>query len=290
MKYLGGIEAGGTKIVCGLGTAEGKVVDRTSFPTTTPEETMEQVIAYFKGKDMKALGVGSFGPLDPHPASPSYGCITSTPKPYWRNFNVLGALKEHFDVPMAFDTDVNAAALGEATWGAAKGLDSCLYITIGTGIGAGAVVNGRIVQGFSHTEMGHILLRRHADDSYEGRCPFHHDCFEGLAAGPAIEARWGRKGIELASDHPAWELEAYYAAQALMNYILILMPKKIIMGGGVMKQKQLFPLIQKKLVELMNGYIEHPNLLGKLDEYIVAPQLEDNAGLLGAIALARLAE
>ncbi|AQT86117.1 putative fructokinase GmuE [Paenibacillus larvae subsp. larvae] len=289
MKLLGAVEAGGTKFVCGVGTADGQVVDRVSFPTTTPEETMKRVIDYFKTKDISAMGVGSFGPVDPRKDSPTYGYITSTPKPHWGGYNLLGELKKHFNVPMEFDTDVNGAALGEAKFGAARGLLSCMYITVGTGIGAGALVDGKLVHGLSHPEMGHILVRRHPEDTYEGKCPYHKDCLEGLAAGPSIEARWSVKGSELSTDHPAWEMIAYYLAQAMMNYILILSPEKMIMGGGVMKQKQLFPLIHRNLIEILNGYIQNDAILKNIEEYIVYPELGDHAGLCGALALAALA-
>lgn len=289
MGYLGAIEGGGTKFVCGIGTAEGQIVDRVSFPTTVPEETMEQVFRYFADKPIDALGIGSFGPIDPNPGSPTYGYITSTPKPHWGNFNILGALKERFDVPIGFDLDVNAAALGEATWGAAKELGGCLYMTVGTGIGAGLVANGRIVNGFTHPEMGHIVVRRHPDDSYAGTCPYHGDCLEGLAAGPALERRWGVKGAQLPPDHPAWELEAYYLAQAFMNIVLVLMPQKIVLGGGVSKQEHLFPIIRRKLGELLNGYIVHPRVQEQIDSYIVPPGLGDNAGLAGSLLLAKQA-
>ncbi|MEV2680281.1 ROK family protein [Paenibacillus larvae] len=289
MKLLGAVEAGGTKFVCGVGTADGQVVDRVSFPTTTPEETMKRVIDYFKTKDISAMGVGSFGPIDPRKDSPTYGYITSTPKPHWGGYNLLGELKKHFNVPMEFDTDVNGAALGEAKFGAARGLLSCMYITVGTGIGAGALVDGKLVHGLSHPEMGHILVRRHPEDTYEGKCPYHKDCLEGLAAGPSIEARWSVKGSELSTDHPAWEMIAYYLAQAMMNYILILSPEKMIMGGGVMKQKQLFPLIHRNLFEILNGYIQNDAILKNIEEYIVYPELGDHAGLCGALALAALA-
>jgi fructokinase len=287
MGYIAAIEAGGTKFVCGLGTPDGKIIERTSFPTTTPEETIGRVMNYFEGKIFDAMGIGSFGPVDPRPESPTYGYITSTPKPHWGHYNVLGALKKRFHVPMAFDTDVNAAALGEYTWGASQGLESCLYMTVGTGIGCGAIVNGRRLQGFTHPEMGHLLLRRHPKDAYPGCCPFHRDCLEGLAAGPAVERRWGGKGAELGPDHPAWEIESYYLAQALMNFVLVLMPEKIIIGGGVMKQEQLFPLVRRQLKELLNGYVEAPPVMEHIDEYIVPPALGDNAGLCGALALAR---
>lgn len=283
---LGSIEAGGTKFVCAIGTGEGEIIERVSFPTKTPKETMRRIFDYFKDKKIEALGVGSFGPIDPNKKSPTYGYITTTPKPGWENYNLLGELKKKFDIPMGFDTDVNGAALGEIKWGAAKGLDSALYITVGTGIGAGAVVEGNMVNGLLHPEMGHIFVRRHKDDNYRGKCPYHLDCLEGLAAGPAIEERWGNKGVELPVGHKAWDMEAYYLAQALISYILIISPEKIIMGGGVMKQKQLFPLIRKYVKEILNGYVKKKEINSNIDEYIVSPKLGDNAGICGGIALA----
>ncbi|SHE10915.1 Putative fructokinase [Chlamydia abortus] len=263
-----------------------EILDKVSFPTTTPNETLAQVEEYFRNKTIAALGIGSFGPIDPRPGSPTYGYVTSTPKPHWGGFNLLGELRKHFDVPIGFDTDVNGAVLGEAKFGAARGLDNCLYITVGTGIGAGALVNGQLIHGLSHPEMGHIIVRRHPQDQYEGHCPYHKDCLEGLAAGPAIEARWGVKGSELGTDHLAWAIEADYLAQALVNYILILAPQKIIMGGGVMKQQQLFPLVRSRLLEWLNGYVQHEAVLNAAEDYIVPPGLGDNAGLCGALALA----
>lgn len=289
MRLLGAIEAGGTKFVCGIGQEDGTIMDRVSFPTETPEETMGQVLDYFKGKDIEAIGIGSFGPIDPVLNSPTYGHITTTPKPHWGQYNIVGAIAEQFAVPIGFDTDVNGAALGEYTWGAAQGLDSCLYITVGTGIGAGAVVGGNLIHGLSHPEMGHIVVRRHPEDTYAGFCPYHGDCLEGLAAGPAIGSRWGKPAVELPIDHPAWEMEAHYLAHALMSYVLILSPQKIVMGGGVMKQSHLFPLIRTKLQELLQGYVQHPALNADIDNYIVPPMLGDNAGLCGALGLARLA-
>ncbi|MGM0884215.1 MAG: ROK family protein [Bacillota bacterium] len=286
MTLLGAIEGGGTKFVCGIGTREGQILERTSFPTTTPEETMGRAVEFFANKGIHAIGIGTFGPIDVNLKSESYGCITNTPKPYWSDFNVVDFTKCHLDVPVGFDTDVNAAALGEATWGAAKGLGSCLYMTVGTGIGAGAIVEGRLIHGLTHPEMGHIIVRRHPNDTYEGSCPFHKDCLEGLASGPAIEDRWKMKAFDLEAAHFAWELEAYYLAQALVNFILILSPEKIILGGGVMKQTQLYPLIQLQLNKLLNGYIHHSALAEGNGNYIVQPALGDNAGLAGALALA----
>lgn len=278
----GGIEAGGTKFVCAVGDEKGNIIERVQIPTTIPEETMPQVIAFFKQFDVKAIGIGSFGPIDVNRESSSYGNITSTPKIAWRDYPLVNKIKEVFEVPIGFNTDVNAAALGEATFGAAKGLDSCLYITVGTGIGAGAIVQGQLLQGLSHPEMGHILIRKHANDSYQGKCPYHHDCFEGLAAGPALEERWGEKGINLAGRQEVWDLEGYYIAQAIMQYVLILSPKRIIVGGGVMKQKQVFSSIYKYLPEFVNGYVDMPDL----STYIVSPGLGDNAGIVGSFMLA----
>jgi fructokinase len=278
----GAIEAGGTKFVCAVGNEAGDIVERATIPTLTPDETMPQVIDFFRQYELKAIGIGSFGPVDLDMQRPSYGSITTTPKLAWRNYPLRKVIKDAFSVPVGFQTDVNAAALGELHFGAAKGLDSCLYLTVGTGIGGGAVANGKVVQGLSHPEMGHIYIRRHPNDPYEGKCPYHRDCLEGLAAGPAIEERWGKKGQELEGQKEVWEIEAYYLAQALAQYILILSPQKIILGGGVMKQTQLFPLIRQNVQDLLNGYVELPDL----ESYIVPPGLGDNAGITGALVLA----
>jgi fructokinase len=282
---LAAIEAGGTKFVCAVGDEFGNISEKISIPTTVPEETMGKVIEFFKRFPLKAIGIGSFGPIDVNKESPTYGSITSTPKMAWKDYPIVNELKKAFSVPIGFNTDVNAAALGEATLGAAKGLDSCMYITVGTGIGAGAVVHGKLLQGLSHPEMGHILVRRHPNDLFQGKCPYHNDCLEGLAAGPAIEARWGAKGDQLVARAEVWEMEGYYLAQALMQYILILSPKKIILGGGVMHQKQIFSYLYHYLGELLNDYIDLP----ELSNYIVRPSLGGNAGITGALMLAQLA-
>ncbi|PCN44326.1 fructokinase [Brevibacillus laterosporus] len=285
---LGAVEAGGTKFVCAIGNEFGEILERSSFPTTTPQETLEQVITFFYQKNLDAIGIGSFGPIDLNTASATYGYVRNTPKLAWRNYNVLGHMKEHFSVPIAFDTDVNAAALGEATWGAAKGLDSCIYMTVGTGIGVGAIVERKLLHGMSHPEMGHILVKPHHLDSFTGVCPYHGNCLEGMASGPAIEKRWKQKGAKLQASTEVWELEAYYLAQALMNYVLILAPKRLIIGGGVMKQEQLFPLVRQQLSELLQGYVsENQYFCNDLSTYIVPPALGDNAGVCGALALAK---
>mgnify|MGYP001297137332 CR=1 FL=1 len=282
---IGAIEAGGTKFVCGIGNEEGTILDRISFPTEQPEKTLEQTIRYFQDKKVEAIGIGSFGPIDLDPSSPNYGHVTTTPKPGWSGFDFLGTMKDAFPVPIGWDTDVNAAALGEARWGAAKGLDSCVYYTIGTGVGVGVYAEGKLVHGLVHPEGGHVPLRRHPDDPFEGWCPYHKDCLEGLAAGPSLEKRWGKKGSELPADHPAWELEAYYIGQAVAGAILMLSPKKVILGGGVMHQQQLFPLIRAQVQRLLNGYVKADAITKHIDQYIVPPGLGDNAGLCGALAL-----
>jgi fructokinase len=282
---IGAVEAGGTKFVCGVGNESGDIMDRVSFPTEQPEKTLTQVIEYFKGKQVEAIGIGCFGPINIDRSSPQYGYVTTTPKPGWSNYAVLPELKKVFDIPFGWDTDVNAAALGEATWGAAKGLYSCLYYTIGTGVGVGVYAEGKLVHGLVHPEGGHVLTRRHPDDSYEGKCPYHGDCLEGMASGPAIEARWKVKGNELSAEHPAWDMEAFYIGQAVAGAILLLSPQKVILGGGVMHQQQLFPLIHKQVRNTLKGYINAAELADKIEDYIVPPGLGDNAGLSGSIAL-----
>lgn len=282
---IGAIEAGGTKFVCGIGNEAGEVLDRVSFPTEQPEKTLGRVIDYFKDKQVEAIGVGSFGPINIDESSPDYGRVTTTPKPGWGNYPVLPELKKVFDVPFGWDTDVNAAALGEATWGAAKGLDSCLYYTIGTGVGVGVYVENKLVHGLVHPEGGHVLTRLYPGDTFKGVCPYHGNCLEGVAAGPAIQARWGVKANELPADHEAWEIEAFYIGQAVASAILLVSPKKIILGGGVMHQTQLFPLIREQVRRNLNGYVSASAVAANIDEYIVPPGLGDNAGLCGSLAL-----
>lgn len=282
---FGGLEAGGTKMVCALGNGNGEILERVSIPTATPEETLPKLVEYFKGKGLAALGIGCFGPIDLNRNSETYGYITTTPKLAWRNCDIVGTLKRTLCVPVGFDTDVNGSMLGEATWGCAKGLDTAIYITIGTGIGVGVMANGKLLHGMQHPEGGHILLKSHPEDTYRGKCPYHGTCLEGMAAGPAIEERWGKKGVELAGNPKVWEFESYYIAQALVNYIMILSPQKIIVGGGVMHQEHMLPLIHKKTVELLNGYICSREI-DNISEYIVLPSLDDNQGVMGAVKLA----
>jgi len=285
----GGIEAGGTKFVCAVGTSPNDLHE-TRFSTTSPTETIAHAVEFFRTQPpVRAIGIASFGPIDLHPESKTWGYITTTPKPGWANVDLAGALRRALNVPVAFDTDVNAAALGEHRWGAAHGLDSFIYLTIGTGIGGGGLSAGKLLHGLIHPEMGHLRLPHDwARDPFPGACPYHGDCFEGLASGPAIEKRWGRRGETLPVNHPAWELEAHYIALALVNYICVLSPQRIILGGGVMEQAQLFPLIRREVIELLKGYIQSPTIVERSEEYIVPPGLGTRAGVLGAIALAEL--
>ncbi len=290
MPLLGGIEAGGTKFVCAVGTGPDDFRAETRFPTTTPEETISQAIAFFKEQaqiePLAAIGIASFGPVDPNPASPTFGYITTTPKPHWANADLAGTIGRALGVPVGFDTDVNGAAMGEHRWGAAQGLDTFIYLTIGTGLGGGGLLGGQLMHGLIHPEMGHVRLPRHPNDPYPGACPFHGDCLEGMAAGPALQGRWGQRAETLPLDHPAWEIEAHYLAYGLVNFICTLSPQRIILGGGVMDQAHLFPLVRRKTVELLNGYVQSPEILERIDQYIVPPGLGNRAGVLGAIALA----
>lgn len=287
---IGAIEAGGTKFVVCVGDEKGNVFERQTFPTLSPEETMESLFTFFDGQEIEAFGLGCFGPIDLNLNSETYGFITTTPKPGWNNFNIVGAIKERYSVPVGFDTDVNGAALGESQLGSSNGLDNVLYLTIGTGIGGGAVVEGKLVHGMLHPEMGHFYLQKREDDHYQGNCPYHKSCLEGLASGVAIEKRWGIKASELPKDHPAWDLEAYYLAQAIVTYITVLSPEKIILGGGVMHQTQLFPLIHHHVLTLLNGYIQTKQLTPEtIQDYIVAPSLNDDSGLKGALMLGKQA-
>lgn len=282
---IGAVEAGGTKIVCGIGNESGEILERVSFPTERPEKTLGQIIEYFKDKQVSAIGLGFFGPINIDGNSPEYGYVTTTPKPGWGNYPVVPELRKAFDVPLGWDTDVNAAALGEATWGAAKGLDSCLYYTIGTGVGVGVYLEGKLMHGLVHPEGGHVLTRLYPGDTFKGVCPYHGNCLEGVAAGPAIQARWGVKADQLPVDHEAWEIEAYYIGQAVASAILLASPKKVVLGGGVMHQLQLFPLIREQVKRNLAGYVSASAVAEHIDDFIVPPGLGDNAGLSGSLAL-----
>lgn len=283
---LGALEAGGTKMVCAIGNEMGEIFEQISIPTKTPEITVPKMIEYFKEKEIEALGIGCFGPIDPDKDSKTYGYITSTPKLAWVNYDIVGAFEKALGCPVGFDTDVNGSVLGEVTFGQAKGKKSVVYVTIGTGVGVGVYIEGKLLHGMLHPEAGHVLIKKREDDTYEGRCPYHKTCLEGLAAGPAVEERWGKKAIELKDEKAVWDLEAYYIAQALTGYILTLSPEMIILGGGIMHQEQLFPMIRSYVLEMLNGYLQTDELKD-IDHYIVSASLNDNQGIMGCLELAK---
>lgn len=290
MSFWGGIEAGGTKFVCGVCNESGQVLDRVTIPTRDPASTLEDVFSYFEGVDQKfdlqGIGLASFGPLDLNPSSDTYGYITSTPKVEWQFFDIKAALETSLCQTIPLDTDVNAALLAERFWGASVGYENAVYITVGTGIGGGIMVNGSLVHGLLHPEIGHMRIRLSGEEeAFTGVCPYHDYCLEGLASGPAIQARWGKAAQDFDSDHPVWELEAKILAEGIVNILLTVSPELIILGGGVMAQTHLFPIIRQNVCRLINGYIQKTQIIKTIDSYIVPPKLGDNVGLLGAAAL-----
>lgn len=281
---IGALEAGGTKMICAIGDENGQIFEEITIPTGTPKETVPAMQKFFGKEKIQALGIGCFGPIDLRPNSDTYGYITSTPKLAWQNYNLLGEFQEALRCPIGFDTDVNGSVLGEVTFGQAAGKSCVVYLTVGTGIGAGIYTEGRLLHGMLHPEAGHVLIQRRETDKFEGKCPYHASCFEGLASGPAIEARWGKKAAELSSREEVWDLEAYYIAQALAGYILTLSPEMIILGGGVMHQEQLFPMIRSYVKKILGGYIKTEEL-EHIDTYIVPASLQGKQGIMGALAL-----
>jgi fructokinase len=292
MRLFGGIEAGGTKFVCMVGGDPGHLLKEERFPTTTPIETIERVIEFFqpyvKRRELAAVGIGSFGPVDLNPNSPTYGYITTTPKAGWRQVDLHGEIQRRLCVPIAFDTDVNAAALGEQFWILEnQSLDPFLYMTVGTGIGVGVIVNGSPLHGLIHAEAGHFALPHDWQrDPFAGVCPYHGDCLEGLASGLSMSKRWGQSPEGLHGSHPGWDLESDYLAIALANLIYAYSPQRIILGGGVSKHPGLFPSVRCKVKQFVNGYVQSPMLLDRIDDYILPPALGNRSGGLGAIAMA----
>jgi fructokinase len=287
-RLYGGIEGGGTKFNCAIGSSPENIIAEARFATTTPTETIGQVCDFFApyADQLAGIGLGSFGPFDADPDSPTYGYITTTPKPHWSNTDILSMLREKINLPFAADMDVVVAGLGEAKWGASRNDSHSLYLTIGTGIGGGYIVEGKPLRGLASLEMGHIRVPHDPQvDPFGGACPYHGDCFEGLASGPAIQARFNQRAETLPDDHSFWNVESTYIAHALANYVLTLAPKRIIIGGGVMQKEFMFPNVRKKVQELLNAYINHRSILEQIDQYIVPPALGSRAGVLGAIAL-----
>jgi fructokinase len=289
---FGGIEAGGTKFVCMVARSPQDILAEARFPTADPSETIPCVLDFFipytRQKRLAGVGIGSFGPVDLDHSSATYGYITSTPKPGWAQTDLCGVVRQALKVPVAFDTDVNAAAFGEQYWvGENRKLDPFLYLTVGTGIGVGVIVNGKPVHGLIHPEAGHYLIPHNwQDDPFEGVCPYHGDCLEGLASGPAMARRWGQPAETLSPDHPAWELEANYIALALANLMYSFSPRRIVLGGGVMNQPGLHAVVRRKVQQWANGYLQSSAILETIESYIVPPALGSRSGVLGAIALA----
>lgn len=284
----GGIETGGTKIICSILDECGQLLDTLQFPTGLPDDAVKIITAYYKNRGIASLGIGSFGPVDINVNSPNYGMILDTPKAGWHQYPLVKRISENLNVPVAIDTDVNCACLGEMTYGAAKGVNTAVYITVGTGIGIGVGIGGETLKGMLHPEAGHILIRKNRNDAFEGVCPFHKDCFEGLASGPAIAKRCGIPAHEIPDENDVWKLEAEYIAQAVTNYILAYSPEKIILGGGVMKRRYLFPMIRDAVKKYMNGYIRTAQM-EDLEHYIVPAKLQENQAIMGAYCLARKA-
>ena len=282
---LGSIEAGGTKFVCAVGDENFQIIDQIVIPTTTPAETLSKVVAYLQKFEIGALGVASFGPIEINPNSEKYGYITNTPKANWKDTDVIGYLKKYFDIPMAWTTDVNGSAYGEYVMAVKAGgnLNSLVYYTVGTGVGGGAVINGEFLGGAGHPEMGHVFVKRHPKDvHFDGICPFHGDCLEGLVAGPTFEARLNQKGETVSLDHPTWDILAYYLAQAVMQTTLMIRPEKIVFGGSVVGD-ELLNKIKTEFASMMNDYVE----IDDLDAYLRRPSIENNgSATVGNFALA----
>jgi fructokinase len=286
---FGGIETGGSKWECAIGTGPDGLRTTATIATTTPAETIGRAVAFFEREGpVAAIGIGSFGPVDQKLGSPTWGHITTTPKPGWAHTDVGQEIRRRLSVPVAFDTDVNAAALGEHRWGAAQGLETFCYITVGTGIGGGGMARGKLLHGLVHPEFGHMRIPHDREaDPFPGVCPYHDDCWEGLASGRAIQARWGRPGEELAGNEAVWELEARYLALGVVSVLCVLSPERIILGGGVMLQPGLLSLIQREVLALMNEYLDLAAVDGGIAGFITLPALAPRSGVLGAIALAK---
>lgn len=289
MIRFGAIESGGTKMVLGVFDKALKVIHRSLIPTTVPEETVPQMVSFFKEHKVDALGIAAFGPINLRATSRTYGMILNTPKLAWQRFALLKSFEEQLGIPCAVDTDVNAAALAEAAIGAARGLNNCMYFTIGTGIGGGVYSEGQPVHGLMHPEWGHVLLARHEEDPLlHGVCPYHANCAEGFASGPSMQTRWNMPARELPPDHRGWDIEAYYLGQLCSNALMAVSPEMIILGGGVMHQEGLLPKVREQALGFINGYIDSEQL-PPMEQYIVLPELWPDSGLIGAALLAKQA-
>lgn len=289
---LGGIEAGGTKMVVSVGTGPADPGERLVVPTTTPDQTWPAVIETLEqaaaGRRLAAIGVATFGPVDLDRSSASYGQVTTTPKPGWSGFDMVSPLAAHFGVPVGFDTDVNGAALAESRWGAGRGVGSLVYLTVGTGVGGGAVIDGHPVHGLLHPEMGHLPVIRHPQDDHRGSCPYHGACVEGMAAGPSFADRFGHR-LEEASDEElalAVEFAGTYLGQLVASIVLILSAERVVIGGGVPNVPGVLAKTREVATAMLNGYVAVPAITNGMKQYVAPPLLGDRAGVLGAMALA----
>lgn len=288
MKLYGSVEAGGTKFVCAVGDENFDIVEKVQFPTTTPYETIDKTVEFFKRfeDDLQGIAIGSFGPVDIDQNSQTYGFITKTPKPHWSNVDLVGLISKEFNVPFYFTTDVNSSAYGEVM--VRQGVENLAYYTIGTGIGAGTIQRGEFVGGLGHTEAGHVYVAKHPSDvanEFNGTCPFHNGCLEGLAAGPSLEARTGIRGEKIDLHSEVWDIQAYYIAQAAVQATLLYRPDVIVFGGGVMAQEHMLKRVRDKFQALLNDYIPVPDV----NEYIVTPAVPENgSATLGNFALAKM--
>ena len=294
-RIFGAVEAGGTKFVCAVGNARGEILAQTRFPTSEPTSTLATMLDFLRQQrdnfgPYAAVGIGSFGPIELDTTSTLYGHIRRTPKSGWSHTDVVGPIAREFSCPIGFDTDVNGAALAEHMWGCARDIEDLVYLTVGTGIGGGVIVNGKTITGLMHPEIGHVFPRRHAlDANFKGICPFHDDCLEGLASGTAIIARTGFPLDQLAISHPQWEIEADYLGQLCAQLVLMISPRRIVIGGGVMGQTRLLPMIREQTCHWLRGYINRREIMTEVNDYIVSPGLGPRAGVLGALALAMCA-
>ena len=283
---LGSIEAGGTKFVCAIGNENSQIKDQITFPTTTPAETLQKTVDYFKQFAVDAIGIASFGPIEVRKTAPNYGYITDTPKKGWANTDFVGRLTKTIKVPVFFTTDVNGSAYGEYVMAqlANEDVDSLVYYTIGTGVGGGAIINGKLVGSLGHPEMGHVKVKRHPNDmNFAGVCPFHQDCLEGLVSGPTFEARLNKPGKEVPLSNPVWDIMSYYVAQAALQATLILRPDKIVFGGGVTSE-QFLEKVRRDFKVLLNDYVHVPSL----EQYITMPEIINNgSATVGDFALAK---
>lgn len=294
MKQIyGAIEAGGTKFNCMLARSPQDIITKTRIPTTLPDETISRTIAFFKPYvqrgEIASIGIGTFGPVDLDKNSPTFGFITTTPKPDWSMTDMVGQVQQALDIPVAFETDVNAAAFGEFSWVENnRQCDPFVYITVGTGIGVGTLVNGSLLHGLLHSEAGHLFIPQDSTrDPFQGVCPFHGNCLEGLASGTSMNKRWGQPAETLPDNHPGWQLEAEYLAYGIANLITTLSPQRIVLGGGVTQKEGLLQKVRQQVVTILNGYIHVPAILEQMDSYLIPPTLGNSSGMLGAIALAR---